>query len=137
MDKDDLLLEQWRMASELHRHMDDIIWRRFDYFVGLNVVLLSALGYISHIETETWLKPVASVLLPLLGIFVSDKWSRIHARGQQYHILRKLQAENRERALVERLELKHPVVGGREDLVTVYGSTPEDLPDTIGAKVEH
>ena len=137
MNSDDLLLEQWRIASELHRHMDDIIWRRFDYFVGLNVVLMGALGYVWQIETDAWLTIVASVLLPVLGIFISDKWSRIHAHGQLYHILRKLQAENREKALVERLELNCPTIGGREDLLTVYGSTPEDLPDTIRNEIEH
>lgn len=137
MDKHEFLLEQWKMASTLHLHMDDMIWRRFDYLIGLNVVLLSALGYVWHIETEAWLKLLASLLLPSVGVFLSNKWSRMHTRAQLYHSLRKVQAENAENILVNQLGLEHRLIAEREASCTVYGATPDDLPDKIKRDIGH
>jgi hypothetical protein len=47
MDTQDLLLEKWKMASQLHRHTDnEPWWQEFNYFVGLNSVLLSVLVFV-------------------------------------------------------------------------------------------
>jgi len=46
MDKEQLLLEKWKMASELHRHEDNVTWQKFNYFVTLNAALLTVLAVI-------------------------------------------------------------------------------------------
>jgi hypothetical protein len=45
VDREELLLNQLRIASELHRHMDDMVWQRFSYFVTLNGILVSVLVF--------------------------------------------------------------------------------------------
>lgn len=137
MDKDEFLMEQWKMAAEFHRHQDDLVWRRFDYVIGFTVFLLTAFGYVWHVESEAWFKLITVSLLSAIGIFISDKWSRLHTRTQLYHALRVTQAKNIEKALAERLDLQKPLVTGLEGSVTFYGPKPNDLPETITTSIRH
>jgi hypothetical protein len=102
--KEQLLLEQLKIASELHRHMDDMIWRRFDYFIALNGLLLSALTVIWFSradKTPLGLGLAITAVIALFGGFVSFTWSKIQKRAQLYHRLRTTQARTAERALIE------------------------------------
>lgn len=135
MEKRDLLLEQWKMASELHRHMDDMVWRRFDYFVGLNTVLLGVYGYVWSQGRCAVVKFFGSIFVPLLGVVLSLSWAAIHKRAQLYHSLRKQQAETAERALAEEMDLEQPMVCQGSGLV--YGVKPEDCGAELMEKIPH
>jgi hypothetical protein len=114
-DKEKLLLRQWEMASELHRHMDNMAWQRFNYFTAINGVLLAALGAIVSSDTfnanscPCFLK-VVTAAIPVTGAFVSCVWFLIQKRGQGYHHYRGNQARQTE------ADLK---IGG-ERILTLY-----------------
>jgi hypothetical protein len=44
--KEDLLLEQWKAAIELHKHEDILSWNKFSYFTTMNATLLGAIAYL-------------------------------------------------------------------------------------------
>jgi len=99
-----LLLEQLKIASELHRHMDHMIWQRFNYFIALNGLLLSALTVIwfsTADKTPLGFGLAITAVIALFGGFVSFVWSKIQKRAQLYHRLRTTQARTAERALIE------------------------------------
>jgi hypothetical protein len=99
-----LLLEQLKIASELHRHMDNMIWQRFNYFIALNGLLLSALTVIwfsTADKTPLGFGLAITAVIALFGGFVSFVWSKIQKRAQLYHRLRTIQARTAERALIE------------------------------------
>lgn len=105
MDKEKLLLEQWKVASELHRRMDNMAWQRFNYFTAANGVLLAALGAIAASEafngsSTPCLLKVMTIAIPILGTFISSVWYFIQRRGQGYHHYRTLQAKRTEEALL-------------------------------------
>lgn len=137
MDRHEFLLEQWKLASELHRHMDDMIWRRFDYFVVLSTALLTGYGYVWSQQKCAFIMFSGSVVVPLLGVALSVSWAAIHKRAQLYHSLRKLQAERAEKALTERLDPEQSTVSGDEQPRMVYGVKPEDFPEEIMDSVPH
>lgn len=72
MDRQELLLEQWKTASELHRHEDNLAWQKFNYFITLNGILVSAFGIVlsgsvtNQIDTK-----IASIAISGFGAFVS------------------------------------------------------------------
>lgn len=99
-----LLLEQWKTASQLHRHMDNMAWQRFNYFIATNGVLLAALGAIAASDTfnenpRPLLLLVVSVILCFSGMVISLIWLLIQKRGQGYHLYRAEQAKQTERDL--------------------------------------
>jgi hypothetical protein len=99
-----LLLEQLKIASELHRHMDHMIWQRFNYFIALNGLLLSALTVIwfsTADKTPLGFGLAITAVIALFGGFVSFVWSKIQKRAQLYHRFRTTQARTAERALIE------------------------------------
>lgn len=88
------------MAAELHRHEDDLTWRKFNHFLTLHGILLSALGVIW--SGTTAVRPnlrAASIAISLFGMFASSVWSLIQKRGQLYHTYRIFQARAAEQAL--------------------------------------
>lgn len=122
MDKQDLLLEQWKAARELHQHIDDMAWRTLNYFVALNGLLISALiGLVvtlaaseipsqvqaSQLQTppvQVWsnlAKPLVAVVMPLLGAVISFVWWAAQGRLQGYHQYRQRQARQIENTLEE------------------------------------
>lgn len=103
-DREALLLRQWEMASQLHRHMDKMVWQRFNYFTAINGVLLAALGAI--VSSDTFNKCPRPCLLnaviaaiAVTGAFVSWMWFFIQMRGRGYHHYRGNQARQTEAAL--------------------------------------
>jgi hypothetical protein len=101
--KEDLLLEQWKMASELHRHMDNMIGQRFHHFVTVNGILLSALGVIwSRIAPGANQSTIvlASAAISGFGLVFSLAWCFIHKRGYKFHRYRKAQARRAEEQLI-------------------------------------
>jgi hypothetical protein len=104
MDKADVLLEQWKVASELHRHMDKMAWQRFNYFIAINGLLLSTLGAIATSSAFNDKDPplplrVMTIAIPAFGTFVSLIWNLIQKRGQLYHHYMGIQARQIEEAL--------------------------------------
>jgi len=101
MNKEELLLEQWKIASELHRHEDNLTWNRFNYFVILNGILLSIFSAISsgaagnHIDIKR-----VSILLSVVGVLTSLIWFLMQVRGKLYHRYRNEQAKDTERQLL-------------------------------------
>jgi len=102
VNKEELLLEQWKMASELHRHMDDMAWQRFNYFIATNGLLLTALGAIgkdAFDQASTLPLRVLTIAIPMIGFLVSIVWSSIQRRGQHYQYYRCAQVRQAEEAL--------------------------------------
>jgi hypothetical protein len=101
MDRQDLLLEKWKMASQLHRHTDNETWQKFNYFVGLNGVLLSVLVFVWSDSPSALdqTKVIVSLLTSLFGAVVSLVWAITQKRGQHYQRYRIAQAKEAERAL--------------------------------------
>jgi hypothetical protein len=105
--KEHLLLEQWKMASELHRHMDNMAWQRFNYFVATNGLLVTALAAIGKDafgkdafgKAPTDPVKVIAIAIPVIGLVVSIVWSSIQCRGQYYQYYRSAQARQTEEAL--------------------------------------
>jgi hypothetical protein len=95
-----LLLEQWKMASELHRHEDNLLWQRFSYFVTLTGILATGLGIILTIDKNT-IEPKYQyfflVLLSFFGAIISLVFASVFRRTYIYHLLRAAQAEEAER----------------------------------------
>jgi len=100
MNKEDLLLEQWKMASELHRHEDELTWQRFSYFVTLTGILASGLGLVwtTSSMSATSFK-VISIAISTFGVVISLVWSLIFKRAYMYHLYRAAQAKEAEQAL--------------------------------------
>ena len=97
-----LLLRQWEMASELHRHMDNMAWQRFNYFTAVNGVLLAGLGTIVTSgaldkSSHSCLVSMMAIVIPVIGAVASWVWFLIQRRGKQYHHLRACQARQTEK----------------------------------------
>jgi len=100
--KEELLLEQWKMASELHRHMDNLAWQRFNYFMATNGLLVTALGAMGRDAfDETCPAPVRvmTVAIAVIGLLISIVWGLIQRRGQHYQYYRGAQARQTEECL--------------------------------------
>lgn len=104
VDRERLLLRQWEMASQLHRHMDNMAWQRFNYFTAINGVLLAALGAVVssdpfNADARPCLLNVVTAAIPVTGAFVSWMWFLIQIRGRGYHHYRGNQARQTEARL--------------------------------------
>ena len=102
MDKETLLLEQWKMASELHRHTDKIAWEGFNYFIATNGFLFIVLGAIvtsDSFKQRTPLPLIMTVAIPIVGMIASSLWGFIQIRQQLYQYYRGAQAKQAEEAL--------------------------------------
>jgi hypothetical protein len=137
MDKKEFLLEQWKMASELLRHMDDMIWRRFDYFVALNTALLTALGFLWANERPPLLRLFGSILIPAVGLALSRSWATMHKRAQLYHAIRGIQAKRAEQALITELNPDTPGQSRGKQPLAIFGVTPENYPDSYNEEMRH
>ena len=96
----DLLLEQWKTASQLHRHMDQMAWQTLSYFAALNGALLSVFSVILSSQfLKIPLRAFLGLLIAVLGFLTSRVWSKVHKRMQMYHCLRSHQTNTKEQAL--------------------------------------
>jgi ABC-type multidrug transport system fused ATPase/permease subunit len=102
-DREQLLLEQWKMASQLHQHMDNVVWRRASYFVAVNGILLAILGSIASVTAFMYGTPlllrVILVAVPFFGALISWVWAVVQKRAQLYRYYRTAQAKQAEEAL--------------------------------------
>ena len=99
-----LLLEQWKTASELHRHMDNVTWQRFNFFMATNGVLLAALAALAGSGKLSAhpcppLLTVLAIAIPGIGALLSIVAFFVQKRGQFYHYYRCRQAKLTEEAL--------------------------------------
>lgn len=100
MNKEDLLLEQWKMASELHRHEDKHSWQRFQYYITLTGILVSVLGVIwATTSINPGDKEVAIRIISAFGALTSLVFALIFKRSSMYHLYRIAQAKEAEEAL--------------------------------------
>ena len=100
MNKEDLLLEQWKMASELHRHEDKHSWQRFQYYVTLTGILVSALGVIwGTTSISPAAREIAIRIISIFGAVTSLVSALIFKRSFMYHLYRIAQAREAEEAL--------------------------------------
>jgi hypothetical protein len=121
-DREQLLLEQWKMASQFHLQMDNMAWQRASYFMAANGVLLAALGavlraLITDSDPIVCLLKVILVAIPLFGAFFSWVWTVAQKRAQLYTRYRMAQAKQTEEALM--------VAGER--ILTLQGKGISDL----------
>lgn len=117
--KNNLLLEQWKMAVELHKHEDNLIWQKFNYFVAIHGILVSAMLILVS-STGTEVEPIVgkgiiAITASLFGFISSVAWFLIQYRGKLYQNLRVEQAKKVEK------ELK---VDG-EQVLTLYNEWPK------------
>ena len=98
MTKNDVLLEQWKLASELHRHEDNLSWQKMNYFVAINGALFAIVGVSGLTRPETL--GVGGGLLAVFGIVVSVVWCLTQGRGAYYQHYRIQQARVAEERLL-------------------------------------
>ena len=105
MTDQEVFLEQLKLASELHRHMDAMASQRFNYFIAVNAVLVPALTLIWFSDmTDTsntldW-KLAFTAVIAAFGVVTSLVWCFVHKRTQIYHALRCRQAGAAEEKLL-------------------------------------
>lgn len=97
MDREQLLVEQWRLLSEIARHEDNLSWQKFGYGVVINGALLGALT-ISPTLLNAADSPVR-MLFPALGVVVCGLWHLMQSRVREYQKLRLEQAKEVETVL--------------------------------------
>ena len=85
MNNEDLLLEQWKTAAELHRHMDNLAWQQFHHFVTVNGILVSALALMWSSTPLNRRLTFASIAMSVFGLAFSLTWCIIQRRSQLYH----------------------------------------------------
>jgi len=99
MDKNYLLLEQWKMASELHRHEDRHSWQRFQYYITLTGILVSAIGVIWTAKTiDAEAIKTAFIIISVFGAVTSFVFALIYKRSwvyHKYHIARAKETEEK------------------------------------------
>lgn len=139
MNKENLLLEQWRVASELHRHENNLSWQKFNYFIATNGVLISVLGagWSMAARYNVNIRPLGLVIL--FGAIVSFVWTAIQRHGQLYQRYRIEQAKKAEKDLKinnERILTLYEKGFNEQDLVKkpkFFGKIPtQSLMVTLG-----
>ena len=66
--KTDLLKLQWTLASEIHRHEDNLIWQRFSYFV---LMIGGVFAFIASIIDRVYGNSKLHIIFMALVFFVS------------------------------------------------------------------
>lgn len=101
MQKEDLLLEKWKVASELHRHEDNLIWQKFGHYVTINGALIALLGVIwsGSIPAQHNELKFATIVLSIFALIFSVVWTLFQARGTLYQRYRIEQVKEAEEAL--------------------------------------
>jgi hypothetical protein len=95
MNREDLLLEQWKLASELQRHEDNLSWQKFGYGVAINGALLGAITIGPHENAPALLR----LIVPLVGAAVCGAWHLMQTRVALYQLHRTKQARCAEEQL--------------------------------------
>ena len=103
MTDDKLLIEQWKLASELQKHEDNLSWGKFQYFTAFNSALLAALAFLQDNDLED---SFLFIVIPVLGFALSVSWRFVHERGRAYHKSWIEIAKKSEEQLSENLENK-------------------------------
>jgi hypothetical protein len=121
--RQDFLLEQWKAASELHRHMDQMAWHSLSYFAALNGVLLSVFSVVwSSKSLSIRGKEIFSLGIAVFAALASFMWSKIQKRFQLYHRLRSRQANTKEKAL--RNLTSDQVDAAEDECILIYDGKP-------------
>ena len=87
MEKNDLLLEEWKTASELHRHMDNMAWQALNFFIATNGALVAILGAVTISDKfgqNDHLPLIIAAAISLVGVIISLLWAFIQRRQQLY-----------------------------------------------------
>lgn len=119
-DRQQLLLEQWKMASGLYRHIDNITWQAASYFIAIDGILLGVLGAVTTSAAPgryASLLKVVLVAIPVFGALISWVWAVVQKRTQLYHSYRLAQARQAEEALIV----------DRERVLTLHEKSINDL----------
>ncbi|MBN1678963.1 MAG: hypothetical protein JW966_01640 [Anaerolineae bacterium] len=116
MEKEDLLLEQWKMASELHRHEDNLIWQRFSYFVALTTFLVSGLSYILAKDPSKTGFLFVTLIFSVFGSIISFVFASVFKRAYLYHLHRIKQAT----------EAEEQLQGDNKTILLVYQALDQD-----------
>jgi hypothetical protein len=125
MKKHDLLLEEWKMASELHRHMDNMAWQALNFFMATNGALFAILGAIlisDKLAHDNLITLFIAVVISLVGLTISLLWAFIQIRQQLYQYYRGAQAKRAEEKLKidgERVLTLYEKNLNEQDLITV------------------
>lgn len=128
--KSKLLLEQLKMASELHRHMDQMAWQSLSYFAALNGALLSAFFVVwSSRSLSIRGKEAFGFCIAVFAASASLVWSKVHKRMDLYHCLRSRQANAKEQALVESASLR--ANSAEDQYVLIYDGDPVEKHDDV------
>ena len=82
--KNIILLEEWKTASELHQHEDDLSWRKFNYFIAANSVLISVIAAGWSVDAKLEVINLAALFIPvsIFGTLISFVWTLTQKRGQ-------------------------------------------------------
>ena len=127
MSKDYLLFEQWKLASLLHRHEDDLSWRRIQYFLAINGTLLTVVALtinrISEIKNTGGATDGLEFLLQVIsvfGFFLCLIWVFAQGRAQAYHSSWIHKAKLSERLLVPQGETEPPLTLYTDSLQDVF-----------------
>lgn len=125
-----LLLEQWKMASELHRHMDQMAWQSLSYFAALNGALLSAfLVILSNKSLSIRGKEFSGLCIAVFAAAASLVWSKVHKRMGLYHCLRSRQANAKEQALIGSTSGQKNAA--EDQCVLIYDGDPVEKHDDV------
>ena len=95
--KEQLLLEQWKGALELHKHTDQMCWQNFNYLLIINGILFSALGVIWSKEKSIDVFPIE--LISIFGLIVTFSLVYTQIRAIKYNKYRIMQAKKAEKDL--------------------------------------
>lgn len=132
LDRRSLLLEQWRAAAQLHRHMDRMAWQNLSYFAALNGALLSVFALILSSDSLcALLRCLLGFTIALFAGSASLVWAKVHKRMQLYHRLRLQQATDKEKALVESMSDDMEVADIGSTLVYRGDKPVEDLVSNV------
>lgn len=119
-----LTMEHWREAMAHLRYLNDEVWKRFQFFFGVNVANFLAIVFVMKLQ---WFDPRSSVLiaiLALLGFCVTFSARYVLKRNRIYYLqmlLRKTLLENELGAYDTKL-------GGSEtDLAFPWRVAPENI----------
>lgn len=111
--------------------MDDMVWRRFSYFIGLNGILVSALAIIwvrGWQQSNRW---IGTAGIAAFGALSACLWSKMQKRAQLYHAVRGRQAGKAEEMLLG--SISDPPTAP-EKWPTIYGHSLEDYEEYKGAR---